>query len=78
MIQSTASSLGDASVSPAGTLRHLTQLDLSRRWRVSPRTLERWRWLGQGPIYLKVGARVIYRAIDIEAFERRQAHGDLS
>ncbi|ACI97493.1 helix-turn-helix transcriptional regulator [Rhodospirillum centenum] len=48
---------------------HLTQTDLARRWRISPRTLERWRWLGQGPKYLKIGGRVVYRLEDIEAFE---------
>lgn len=50
-------------------ITHLTQTDLARRWRISPRTLERWRWLGQGPKYLKIGGRVVYRLEDIEAFE---------
>jgi hypothetical protein len=36
--------------------------------------LERWRWLKQGPDYLKVGGRVIYRLEDIEAFEAAQLH----
>jgi len=36
---------------------HLNQIELSRRWRISPRTLERWRWLGEGPQYLKIGGR---------------------
>ena len=49
--------------------RHLNQVDLSRRWSLSPRTLERWRWLKQGPSYVKVGGRIIYRLDDIEAFE---------
>jgi hypothetical protein len=53
-------------------VHHLTQLDLARRWRVSPRTLERWRWLGQGPAYLKLGAVVTYRLKDVEAFEAAQ------
>lgn len=46
-------------------IRHLNQIDLSRRWSLSPRTLERWRWLGQGPSFLKVGGRVVYRLEDI-------------
>ena len=50
-------------------ISHLNQLHLARRWTVSPRTLERWRWLGQGPSYLKVGGRVVYRLEDVEAFE---------
>ncbi len=59
---------------PAEAVRHLTQLDLARRWRKSPRTLERWRWLGQGPAYLKLGAAVAYRLDDVEAFEAGRRH----
>ena len=51
------------------SLRHLNQIDLARRWRVSPRTLERWRWLKRGPAYLKLGGHVVYRIEDIEAYE---------
>jgi hypothetical protein len=54
---------------------HLNQIELARRWRISARTLERWRWLNQGPTYLKIGGRVVYRLADIEAFEAAQAHG---
>lgn len=50
-------------------VKHLNQVELSRRWSLSPRTMERWRWLRIGPRYLKVGGRVIYRLEDIEAFE---------
>ena len=50
-------------------ISHLNQVHLARRWSVSPRTLERWRWLSQGPCYLKVGGRVLYRLEDVEAFE---------
>ena len=51
------------------TTKHLNQIELSRRWSLSPRTLERWRWLRQGPNYLKIGGRVVYSLEDIEAFE---------
>ena len=54
--------------------RHLNQVYLARRWNVSPRTLERWRWLKQGPDYLKIGGRIVYRLEDIEAFEAAQLH----
>ena len=53
-------------------VHHLNQFELSRRWKVSPRTLERWRWLGQGPRFMKLGGRVAYRLEDIEAFEAEQ------
>ena len=54
-------------------IRHLTQIELSERWTVSPRTLERWRWLGQGPRFLKIGGRVVYRIEDIEAYEAERS-----
>jgi len=48
---------------------YLDQTELSARWRVSPRTLERWRWHGLGPPYLKIGQKVLYRRQDVEGFE---------
>ena len=53
-------------------IQHINQVELSRRWRLSPRTLERWRYQGTGPQFLKVGGRVVYRLADIEAFEAEQ------
>jgi hypothetical protein len=50
----------------------LTQAALARRWKVSPRTLERWRWLGRGPQYMKVGGQIRYRFVDVEAYEAEQ------
>lgn len=61
------------SAHPDRTVRHFNQVDLSRRWNISPRTLERWRWLGLGPRYLKIVGRVVYRLEDIEAFEAERA-----
>jgi hypothetical protein len=52
-------------------LHHLNQGQLARRWSISARTLERWRWLKQGPDYLKVGGRVLYRLDDVDAYETR-------
>jgi hypothetical protein len=50
-------------------IRHLDQRQLARRWCLSPRTLERWRWTGEGPRYLKLGGRIVYREDDIEVYE---------
>ena len=52
--------------------KHLSQMDLARRWGVSHRTLERWRWEMKGPAYLKVGNHVVYRIEDVEAYEAEQ------
>jgi hypothetical protein len=58
------------------SVRHLNQIELARRWNVSPRTLERWRWLGQGPVYLKLGGRVSYRLDDVVDYEARCLHAN--
>jgi len=50
-------------------IHHLSQFELAKRWRLSPRTLERWRWTGEGPSFLKIGGRVAYRIADVEAWE---------
>ena len=52
--------------------QHLNQVQLADRWNISPRTLERWRWAGEGPRYMKLGGRVVYRLVDIEAYEAQQ------
>ena len=56
----------------ATPIRHLNQIELSDRWGISHRTLERWRWIGEGPSYLKIGGRVVYRLEDVERYEREQ------
>lgn len=63
------------------TDKFLNQIELSRRWRISPRTLERKRWLGEDPPFVKIGGAVRYRLDDIEEYEalrrsrRRQPPG---
>ena len=52
--------------------RFLTQDELALRFRISPRTLERWRWQRTGPNYVKLGHKVVYALADVEAYERRR------
>ena len=56
----------------------LNQIELADRWRLSPRTLERWRWEGAGPHYLKIGGRVIYALSEVEAYEQSRVKKCLS
>lgn len=53
-------------------VRHLNQKELSNRLGISCRTLERWRWTGVGPRFIKIEGRVKYRLVDIEAYERER------
>ncbi|MEY3200660.1 MAG: hypothetical protein RIR70_210 [Pseudomonadota bacterium] len=48
---------------------HFNQKQLAGRWDVSEATLERWRCEGIGPKFLKLCGRVLYRQVDIEAYE---------
>lgn len=48
---------------------HLNQHQLARRWDLTARTLERWRWMTYGPPYIKIGGRILYRLSDIETYE---------
>ncbi len=46
----------------------LTQDQLSESIHISPRTLERMRVDGTGPVYTKLGRRVVYEESDIETW----------
>ena len=62
-----------SSTSDTGRMpERMTQAELAAFWQVSPRTLERWRALGTGPAWMRIGGRVLYRRTDVLAFE--QAH----
>lgn len=68
--------MSNHSTSEAGSIasatQHYRQRDLATRWGLSIRSLERWRSLGQGPSFLKLGGRVCYTIEDILAFEKAQ------
>ena len=47
----------------------LSEAELALRWDKSIRTLQRWRQIGTGPAYLKIGESVFYRHEDVTAYE---------
>lgn len=51
---------------------YLTPQELAARWRISPRTLERWRRVKTGPNFHKISGKVTYSIIDIETYERHR------
>ena len=54
---------------PAETTRELlTEKMLADRWVCSVARLQRWRTTGEGPQYLKIVGKVLYRLKDIEAY----------
>lgn len=55
--------------------QHLAQIDLAERWKLSGRTLEKWRQTRRGPPYLLIGGAVRYRIEDILAYEASRLQG---
>lgn len=47
----------------------LRERDLARRWRKSPRSLQRWRVDGTGPAFVRIGGSIRYRLDDVLAYE---------
>jgi DNA-binding transcriptional MerR regulator len=58
-------------VSPVSE-RVLSEKVVARRLRISPRTLQNWRWRGYGPPFLKIGKRVLYSESDLLAWQLEQ------
>ena len=58
---------------------YLTPKELVERWRnsVNIRTLANWRSSGQGPKFVKIGGRVVYRARHVEEYEQKNTRGRL-
>lgn len=50
----------------------LTERELAAHWRVTPRTLQRWRAEGFGPAWLRIGGRILYLRDEVLDYERRQ------
>lgn len=61
---------------PDRTPIYLRQYELALRWRISPRTVEKWRQTGVGPRHLRVRGRVLYALSDVEAYEAASLRGD--
>jgi len=60
----------------------LTEQQLAERWRVSQRSLRRWRSTAKLPPHIRIGhpvvGRVLYRLADVLAFEDRSRWGGMA
>jgi predicted site-specific integrase-resolvase len=62
----------------AKTLQHpvfLLERELAQRWRISVRSLQRWRQEGSGPTWLKIQGRVIYPLSEVLDWEQGARQG---
>ncbi|MCW8088037.1 helix-turn-helix transcriptional regulator [Sabulicella glaciei] len=57
------------------TLHHLTPELLAERLNISLRSVERWRMTGEGPRYIRAGARkILYPLAEVERWETQRMH----
>ena len=54
----------------------LTEKQVAECFNISAKTLQRWRWEGKGPTYLKIGRAVRYDPVDLAAFIEENRHQD--
>jgi len=47
---------------------YLDTREAARYLRLQPSTLERWRSVGGGPTFRKLGGRVVYAQVELDAF----------
>jgi hypothetical protein len=48
---------------------YLTEREFSERYRLAPRTVQRWRTTGDGPAFMRIGPRrILYRLADCETW----------
>ncbi len=50
----------------------LSEEELANYWGIKRNTLQKWRCAGVGPVYLKLGAKIIYTREAIRDFERNR------
>lgn len=50
----------------------LTEAELATYWGVSRYSLQKWRYNGRGPMYIKIGGRIIYTKEAILQYEENR------
>ncbi len=56
----------------------MDETELATRWKLSVKTVRRWRQIDLGPIFCKLGSRVVYLVSEVEAYERRVSRNSTS
>ena len=55
--------------------KFLTRTEAGDYMRLSPKTLAKWAWAGQGPAYFRAGGKVIYAKAEIDSWLDSQKCG---
>lgn len=59
-------------------INYFTAHQLCKRWSLVPKTLEKWRYKGIGPKYVKVGGRILYPMQDVLSFESQGLYAKIN
>lgn len=78
MASGASSSATSSGVPSSGGIVLLTQREAAASLRISGRTLERHRVAGTGPVFVKLGRRVVYRAHDLAAWAEAHTYRSTS
>ncbi len=57
---------------------YITTDELADRCRTSPETVRYWRHVGKGPASFKLGRRVLYAAVDVDAWIKARRAADIT
>jgi hypothetical protein len=55
-------------------IKYYSEKMVARRWGISVRTIQRWRWINEGPTYVRIGGRVRYDIKALEEYEKQNEH----
>jgi predicted site-specific integrase-resolvase len=56
------------------TQLRLTESELADYWGIKKSTLQKWRTNGVGPVYIKLGSKVVYPRESIIAYEKSRMY----
>lgn len=51
---------------------YYTPSELAHKYKVTKRTLQRWRWLGIGPKHSKIGGSIRYLKSEVEEYDKKR------
>lgn len=63
---------------PVAAEKYIDESALPERYSIARRTAQRWRAEGNGPPFVRLGRKVIYRVSDIEAWLRARTYTSLA
>jgi hypothetical protein len=66
--------LNDLNNGTPSPLVFLEQTEAAAVFKISPRTLETYRLTGKGPVFTKIGSRVLYQLRDLYNWADRNKH----